>query len=68
MGGGETFRAIKAINPKVKVILSSGYTLNDEAKLIMEQGVLAFLQKPYNQDELSRKIREILEPVKLPLI
>jgi two-component system, cell cycle sensor histidine kinase and response regulator CckA len=60
MGGGETFSRIKAINPKVKVILSSGYTLNSEAKEIMKQGVLAFLQKPYNQDELSRKIREIM--------
>jgi two-component system, cell cycle sensor histidine kinase and response regulator CckA len=68
MGGGETFRAIKAINPKVKVILSSGYTLNDEAKQIMDQGVLAFLQKPYNQDELSRKVREILDQAEPPPI
>jgi len=60
MGGGETFQQIKAINPKVKVILSSGYTLNGEAKHIMDQGVLAFLQKPYNLDELSGKIRAIL--------
>ncbi len=60
MGGGETFRAIKAINPKVKVILSSGYTLNDEAKQIMDQGVLGFLQKPYNLDELTGKIRAVL--------
>lgn len=61
MGGGETFKEIKAINPKVKVILSSGYTLNGEAKQIMNEGVLAFLQKPYNLDELSAKIRTILE-------
>ncbi|MEE9912060.1 MAG: PAS domain S-box protein [Deltaproteobacteria bacterium] len=60
MGGGETFKEMKAINPKVKVILSSGYTLNGEAKHIMDQGVLAFLQKPYNLDELSEKIRAIL--------
>jgi len=61
MGGEETFKQLKAINPKVRVILSSGYTVNDEVKQIMSQGVLAFLQKPYNQDELSGKIREILD-------
>ena len=60
MGGGETFKKMKAINPKVKVILSSGYTLNGEAKQIMAQGVLAFLQKPYNLDEISGKIRAVL--------
>jgi len=60
MGGGETFREMKAINPDVKVILSSGYTLNSEAKHIMNQGALAFLQKPYKLDELSGKIRTVL--------
>jgi len=60
MGGGETFKEMKAINPKVKVILSSGYTMNSEAKHIMDQGVSAFLQKPYNLEEISGKIRAIL--------
>ncbi len=60
MGGGETFKEMKAINPKVKVILSSGYTMNSEAKHIMDQGISAFLQKPYNLEEISGKIRAIL--------
>jgi PAS domain S-box-containing protein len=59
-GGAETFKALKAIDSKVKVILSSGYTLNGEAKHIMDQGVLAFLQKPYTLDEISKKMREVL--------
>jgi PAS domain S-box-containing protein len=59
-GGAETFKALKAIDSKVKVILSSGYTLNGEAKHIMDQGVLAFLQKPYTLDEISKKMRDVL--------
>ncbi len=61
MGGGETFRLLKAISPGVRVILSSGYSMNDQTKKIFDQGCKAFLQKPFNIDELSQKIRYALE-------
>jgi DNA-binding NtrC family response regulator len=60
MSGSDTFDALKAIHPSVRVILSSGYSLNDKAQAIMEKGVRAFLQKPYRLDDLSQKIREAL--------
>ncbi len=61
MGGGEVFEAMKAINPDVRVILSSGYTLDGQAAGIMKQGCKAFMQKPFNMDDLSKKIREVLD-------
>ena len=61
MGGGETFRLLKAISPGVRVILSSGYSMDDQAKKIFDQGCRAFLQKPFSIDELSQKIRHALE-------
>ncbi|MFH1079976.1 MAG: PAS domain S-box protein [Pseudomonadota bacterium] len=61
MGGGETYLALKSINPGIKAILSSGYSINGEAKTIMDQGVDAFLQKPFNMKDLSRKIRDVLD-------
>jgi CheY-like chemotaxis protein len=61
MGGGETFDRLKAINPEVKVLLSSGYSLNGQAAKIMDRGCQGFIQKPYNLNELSRRIREILD-------
>jgi len=61
MGGGEVFGHLKAINPQVRVILASGYSINGQAQRIMEQGCRAFLQKPFGMDELSRKIREVLD-------
>ncbi len=60
MGGGETYLALKSITPGVKVILSSGYSINGEAKTIMDQGVNAFLQKPFTMADLARKIRDVL--------
>ncbi|MDD5168695.1 MAG: PAS domain S-box protein [Syntrophales bacterium] len=60
LGGGGTFDAIKSINPEVKVILSSGYSMNDMAEDILKRGVKAFLQKPFRLNFLSQKIREVL--------
>ena len=60
MGGGETFDRIKEMNAKVKVLLSSGYSIEGEAKEILDRGCDAFIQKPFNLKELSRKIKEIL--------
>jgi len=60
MGGGETLDHLKSINPAVKVILSSGYSLDGEAKKIMDRGVQSFLQKPFRIDQLSQKIRGVL--------
>ncbi|MGB5421398.1 MAG: response regulator [Desulfobacterales bacterium] len=61
MGGKEVFNRIKEINPKAKVLLSSGYSLNGQAQEIMAQGCDGFIQKPFDTVQLSRKIREILD-------
>ncbi|MBP6942141.1 MAG: PAS domain S-box protein [Syntrophorhabdaceae bacterium] len=61
MGGGETYDRLKEINPGIKVILSSGYSLNGHASGILERGCDGFIQKPFNVNELSKKIREVLD-------
>ncbi|MCX5813274.1 MAG: response regulator [Proteobacteria bacterium] len=61
IGGGEAFALMKIINPYVKVILSSGYSLNGQAAGIMKQGCKSFIQKPFSIDELSKKVREVLD-------
>lgn len=60
MSGSDTFDKLKAINPSIRAILSSGYSLNGKAQAIMERGVRIFLQKPYSLNELAEKIREAL--------
>jgi PAS domain S-box-containing protein len=61
MGGGEAYDHIKKISPDVKVLLSSGYSINGEATEILKRGCNGFIQKPFNIQELSGKIRGILE-------
>jgi len=60
MGGGETYDRLKKINPDIKVLLSSGYSINGQASEIMNRGCNGFIQKPFNMEQLSMKIRDIL--------
>jgi PAS domain S-box-containing protein len=61
MGGKQVFELLKKIDPKLKVLLASGYSMEGEAKEIMDQGCDGFIQKPFNMHELSQKLRSILE-------
>ena len=61
VSGGDTYDRLKAMNPKVKVILSSGYSLNAQAAKIIARGCNGFIQKPFNINDLSQKIRQVLE-------
>jgi two-component system cell cycle sensor histidine kinase/response regulator CckA len=49
-----------AIDKDVRVLLSSGYSINGEAKTILELGCKGFIQKPFRIEELSKKIRDVL--------
>ena len=60
MGGGETFDHLKEIDPDIKVLLSSGYSINGQASEILERGCDGFIQKPFNINQLSEKIQGII--------
>jgi PAS domain S-box-containing protein len=60
MGGGEVYDKIKTINPDVKVLLASGYSVDGQAIELLERGCDGFMQKPFTMEELSGKIEQIL--------
>ncbi len=61
LSGADVFQALKAINPKVKVILASGYIMSRQIAAVMAQGCRAFMSKPYRLEDLAEKIREIID-------
>jgi len=60
LGGGETYDSMKESNPDVRVLLSSGYSIDGQATEILDRGCDGFIQKPFGMKELSRELREIL--------
>ena len=60
MAGGVVFDRLKARRDNVKVLLSSGYSLSEQAEEILARGCAGFIQKPFNMEQLRAKIRDIL--------
>jgi len=60
MSGSETFDRLKEIRPDVKILLSSGYSIDGQATKILRRGCDGFIQKPFNMNQLAEKIRKIL--------
>jgi len=60
VSGGEVYDKLKKIDPQVKVLLSSGYSVDSEAAEILKRGCNGFIQKPFRPETLSGKIRAIL--------
>ncbi len=61
MGGKETYEKLKQLDPKIKVLLSSGYSKEGDAEEILAQGCNGFIQKPFDVKQLSLKLREVLD-------
>jgi CheY-like chemotaxis protein len=61
MNGRETFQKMKEINPSVRAILSSGFSLDGEAAEMRKAGILDFVQKPYLINEILKSVRNGLK-------
>ena len=60
LGGRETVKLLREINPNVKVVVSSGYSDSSISKY-KEDGFNSRLNKPFTIEELQLVISEILD-------
>lgn len=61
MGGKKALEGLLAIDPDVKVIISSGYTNESNISQYQESGFQAVLGKPYSIIELSEVLQEVIQ-------
>jgi two-component system, cell cycle sensor histidine kinase and response regulator CckA len=67
MSGPEVAQAVTSMRPGTQVLYTSGYT--DSAighHGVLEPGI-AFLQKPFSADDLTRKVRVLLDEASVPV-
>jgi len=60
MSGPEVFEKLRAMAEDVPVLLSSGYARDVKADDLLRRGARGFIQKPYGLEDLSRRVREII--------
>lgn len=56
MDGAEALKIFKKLNPNVKIILSTGYGNNNQVQELLDQGLVGFIQKPYQISKLSEVV------------
>ncbi len=61
MDGRETFEALLALNPNVKVLVSSGYSKDEKVEALLRRGAIGFVQKPFDLQSLSRELSSYFE-------
>ncbi|MGA9478988.1 MAG: response regulator, partial [Desulfobacterales bacterium] len=61
LSGSDTFDRLKEIDPSVKVLLSSGYSIEGQARQILDRDCNGFIQKPFDLQAFSEKMRCILD-------
>ena len=59
MGAVDIYDGLRSINPAIKVLLSSGYGVDQKINELLSHGCCGFIQKPFNMKGLSEKIDEI---------
>lgn len=64
MDGSEVFNELREINPKVPVVLSSGFTEQDKLRWMLAKGLRGFIPKPYTQEKLLLQVRSVLDALK----
>lgn len=60
MGGAEVYQKLKEINKDVKVIITSGYSIEHEQRLINENEGVYFIQKPYDIENLCTLAEKVI--------
>jgi CheY-like chemotaxis protein len=56
MDGRTTYLALRDLRPDVRVVLTTGFALNEEAQRILDLGVSEFIAKPFSLENLSQII------------
>ncbi len=60
-GGKKCLSDLIAINPKVKVLMTSGYSSSQKIEELIQSGAAGFISKPYRPDDLLFTIRNIID-------
>jgi len=61
MGGRKCLEELLKMNPKSRIIIASGYSINGPAKEVLEAEAKGFISKPYDMRGMLQTVRKILD-------
>jgi two-component system cell cycle sensor histidine kinase/response regulator CckA len=60
LGGEETFRVLRDLDPEVRAIVSTGYDSEDMARQFLDMGFCGYLTKPYRVADLGKVLKAVV--------
>ncbi|WP_163339023.1 PAS domain-containing hybrid sensor histidine kinase/response regulator [Desulfopila sp. IMCC35008] len=60
LNGKDCFRRLRKMDSEVCVVLSSGFTREEDLQDMLAEGLKGFIRKPYKKGELSRLVYQVL--------
>ncbi|OQY35690.1 MAG: hypothetical protein B6241_00420 [Spirochaetaceae bacterium 4572_59] len=66
MGGRDCLTGIRKIAPEMPVILSSGFSQEEDLKEVKKMGISGFISKPYTKSAIGMKIQEAFKKFNFP--
>lgn len=67
MDGDAVFEELKAINPRVNVVLSSGFAEQSKIGVMLAQGLRGFIPKPYTREKLLEQVQSAIQAPQRPI-
>jgi len=61
MDGDAVFEELRALNPSIDVVLSSGFAEQNKLGAMLAQGLRGFIPKPYTREKLLSQVRSTLD-------
>ena len=61
LGGHGAFYQIRAVDPNIKILLSSGFVAQEAVDDLLANGAAGFLPKPHRIKTLAEELRRILD-------
>jgi len=59
VSGPKVFSTIRSIDSKMRVLVISGYPMDNETQKLFNEGPVAFIQKPFKAGELVKKVQDL---------
>ena len=63
MNGTQAFAEIKKIKEDAKILISTGYAVDDKIEGLLNQGCQGFIRKPFSLHEFSYALRKVLDKI-----
>lgn len=61
IGGDLLYQKMSSAKPDLKMIVMTGYPIEDSGRALLQQGIVAWLHKPFSAEQIARKIHAALE-------